>query len=809
MNLILYKGNNYYNRRIVRAINQEEYELELGFTPLAAVESLAFIQNDGITTSQIINYDHEYYGFGDYAIVYNTSQDIHSRWWVVKSTVIRNGQVKLDLLRDVIADWYDKVMTAPTFIKKGFPQSVNDPAIFNNEDMSYNQIKQNEYFIKDKTQCGWYVGYIPKKKKMGDTNIPVPGYSVAISNAYDTLEDYEYSQYTSSNPYIGNYTSITNNIYCYEDSFGASNNYVIGFDSSGIAKTPEVGDGYKAQSYFTEGILSKGTNTDRGFKLNTDRTLTILSRLNEIYNAAGTIGNWTNLSYPITGAHTETDTNNFFNSQNDRIISVGGITKRVKVGQTTITRTIDVDNSSGYGQNIFRLAEQVDVLNSTQTSGKVSSITFTSVAYYVSYENINIDETSYTIPANRTPTVDVPYDIFAIPAGPIRAFGDPYYSTPSNPDLSRRLAAAIANTLVSGQDAELYDIQYLPYCPLLDEFLYEGVVNNNALNLGDTIDLDFMVVAGTPTNWTMVIYASQSNFTKKISSNKIYTKKNVEDFKVENECDMYRLCSPNYNGQFEFSATMNGGVKAWNISFTCKPYTPYIKVAPDFGRLYGKDFGDARGLICGGDFSISQTNDAWRSYELQNKNYQVMFDRQIQNMRINNNIERHKDAVNAITGTVGGITTGMIGGNMLGHGKVGAIVGGATSAIGGVSDFILNERMRAENLTYAQDQFGYNLQNIQALPYSLTKVGSQNTDYKIWPFVEKYTCSETEKEALRSKLRWNGYTIERIGTIENFLNPNAEDTFIQGKLIRLELPERDSHIVDVINTELQTGVYIT
>lgn len=806
MNLILYKGNNYYNRRIVRAINQEEYELELGFTPLAAVESLAFIQNDGITTSQIINYDHESYGFGDYAIVYNTSQDIDSRWWVVKSTVIRNGQVRLDLLRDVIADWYDEIMTAPTFIKKGFPQSINDPAIFNNEDMSYNQIKQNEYFIKDETQCGWYVGYIPKKTKLGDTNISVPGYGVAVSNTYDTLEEYEYSQYTSSNPYIGDYTDIIHNIYVYvQNDFSGTTLYCAGFDDGGARKNPNV-SGYKTQIWTPDGVVVRDVNqssSPRGF-----RTLSGFLWGDDFWSQASTIGNWKKLSYSVTGAHTETDTNNFFNSQNDRVISVGGVTKRVKISQTTITRTVDAENGSGYGQNAFKLAAQTN-LSTTEFSGKVASITFSATAYYVSYEDVTVKDSSYKIPADRTPTADVPYDVFAIPAGPIRAFGEPYYSIPSNPDLSKRLASAIANTLVSGQDAELYDIQYLPYCPLADEFLYPGVIDNNSLNKGATIDVDFMTIADTPNNWTMVIYASQSSFTKKIDDYKIYTKNDVEGFKVDNECDIYRLCSPNYNGQFEFSATKNGGVKAWNISFTCKPFTPYIRIAPDFGRLYGKDFGDARGLICGGDFSISQTNDAWRSYELNNKNYQVMFDRQIQNMEVNNSIQRGLDITNAVVGTAGGGASGFMIGNVAGKGPlVGGITAGV-SAAAGIADIFLNERMRAEQMDYTKDQFGYQLQNIQALPYSLTKVGSQNTDYKVWPFVEKYTCSEIEKEALRSKLRWNGYTIERIGTIENFLNPNVEDTFIQGKLIRLELPERDSHIVDVINTELQTGVYIT
>ena len=114
-------------------------------------------------------------------------------------------------------------------------------------------------------------------------------------------------------------------------------------------------------------------------------------------------------------------------------------------------------------------------------------------------------------------------------------------------------------------------------------------------------------------------------------------------------------------------------------------------------------------------------------------------------------------------------------------------------------------------MSYARDQYGYNLQNIQALPYSLTKVGAINADFKIWPFVEKYGCSSSEENALRSKLLWNGFTVERIGLInvyKNKLDDNGDNgVFVQGKLIRLESDTADSRVADIINVELQSGVY--
>ena len=276
---------------------------------------------------------------------------------------------------------------------------------------------------------------------------------------------------------------------------------------------------------------------------------------------------------------------------------------------------------------------------------------------------------------------------------------------------------------------------------------------------------------------------------------------------------MYRLCSPNYNGQFEFSATKNGGVKGWNISCTYKPYTPYIKVSPIFGNLYGEDFGDARGLICGGDFSIGQTSDAWVGYELQNKNYQVMFDRQITNMEVNNAVQRKLEAWSIGAGALQGAASGAMGGGMAG-GVWGAVAGGAVGGLsslgGGFMDRKLNEELRQEQLSFAKDNFGYQLQNIQAMPYSLTKVGSQTADYKMFPFVEYYTCTDIEKEALRSKINWNGMTIMRIGEATSFLKFEEDDvgTFVQATPIRIEADRANDRMVASIKQELETGVYM-
>lgn len=102
--------------------------------------------------------------------------------------------------------------------------------------------------------------------------------------------------------------------------------------------------------------------------------------------------------------------------------------------------------------------------------------------------------------------------------------------------------------------------------------------------------------------------------------------------------------------------------------------------------------------------------------------------------------------------------------------------------------------------------FNYNLGNIQALPNSMTKTSPLTANFKFYPFIEKYDCTNTEKQALINKLYYNGMTIMRIGTMSEFIQDTP--TYIKGKLIRLENTDEDYHVINSIAGELNKGVFI-
>lgn len=256
---------------------------------------------------------------------------------------------------------------------------------------------------------------------------------------------------------------------------------------------------------------------------------------------------------------------------------------------------------------------------------------------------------------------------------------------------------------------------------------------------------------------------------------------------------------------FEFSVAKNKGVDFFNVSFTYKPYSPYIHVAPNFKGLYGDDFGDARGLICNGDFSISMMNSAWEQYEINNKNFQNIFNTQIKTMDENNKLNLISQGIaTPINAAATGVTVGALGG-----GVAGGIAAGIGSLAGGIADIGLGQAMYQNNRQAQIDLFNYNLQNIRARPDTLTKISAYNINNKYFPFVEYYSCTDVEKDALKNKIKYEGMTVMAIGKIEDYLEELTNDyNYFKGQLIQCGDISEDYHIVDALAVELERGIYL-
>lgn len=791
--IYLLQFNNYYNRQVKKYDELGPYLNELflckGFLNKNPIPNVNFIPNDGIQTKQVINWDGNN---PDYLLVVENNEII-SRWFVIESVRNLKGQFELTLYRDTVADYYDQILNATMFIEKGYVP-YSDSAFFNDENMTFNQIKTDEFLLKDNTQTAWIVGYCAEADSgvTGESikygGIPIPDYEIGVIEDWDYYELYEQEGVVAED-----INSLTMNLNLNNGRNNLPYSYIeaksidlIKFTSIDNKETDSTVENYGIYLY------DSGQELFQTY-LNEIYNLTLSSNLkNRILDQFG----YTNYSY------------NELKELNNKILKVG-TDKYYRIYVNTsggdITRTIKSNTVVG--------TELTETISSAQNiHGTPNDYTFQ--VSIKSYEvAINLKEITFnqgfttTLPATRRRLLDAPYCMFCIPYGNFTfTKEDLDYEVEELNSLSLGMGIATALGGLTGS-TKFYDLQLLPYCPI------EWIRNNgNNLNIDDIPDE--IVFKENTDSKTILFFAKESSGSFNITYN-YYLDSNAIRGKVNYLTTTWRLCSPNYNGIFEFNAYKNSSIRYINVDYTYKPHQPYIHLNPNFYRLYGKDFDDARGLICGGDFSLPVLDNAWIDYQISNKNFQNIFNRQIENMEINNRIQRRLDEINALTGAVGGVTSGAMAGVIAGGGVYGAVVGGITGGLtsyaAGQADIQMNQSLRNEAIDYTKDQFGYQLQNIQALPDALTRVSSFNKNNKLFPFMEVYNATEEEREALKNKLIYNGMTIMRIGKLKDYVikKPSTIDYgYFKGQIIRLEDIGDDFHVSNTIASELNKGVYI-
>ena len=427
-----------------------------------------------------------------------------------------------------------------------------------------------------------------------------------------------------------------------------------------------------------------------------------------------------------------------------------------------------------------------------------------------------------TIPTAIKYARGCPYAIFYMPYETFTWYADNTLTNGvSQPaEVSLGLAGEISRKF-SGAGI-LLDLQVLPFCPQInigyDGGYRSGYVPTFNIEIkkdaagGGTETAGYMgLITATP-HTSGTIYKKAGGKGTPLSNAKLEI--TVTDIKKDSSTQTARIVSPNGNGVWEFvpakQVFANGAVTGFEFNMTCKPYQPFIKVEPAFGRLYGNDYQDARGMICTGDFSLPQVSDAWTTYQIQNKNYEGMFNRQIESLDLQQKWAERTDIANAITGAVSGVAGGAMSGALVGGGVgavVGGVVGAAGSAVGGAMDIYANKELRADQRGAMIDQYNMSLGNIRAMPSTVTKLGSVLADQPLVPYLEIYDCTDQEKTNFDIYLSLKSYNISRYGKFSDYVKPTGR-TFLKGTFVRLNGISDDSHYLAAIADEVKQGFYI-
>lgn len=763
--LYFLKYNDYYNRQakgspdLLEYLDCKTYELT----------TTAFNPRDGANTFHVLNVD-DGVKF-DYMVrtIEDAPEAVEDRWFVVDRHYTRAGQCTVYLRRDFLADYANEIHKATLLMQRGsLPQT--SPMLYNSEGFTFNQIKKSEILLKDRGATAWAAFYLAPNF-FGE-----PAEDKALNLAGDIAYDYAFATtdallaaFPGSNldgglePSATGYTAPA--IHFDSDNPSASEPYNAKWTISPTAgvsyelqgsmtaasykiATPRLID---ARSYFTanmptDAALVDALTADRGtvdgdLLLNADQTVARVGSgdIYKYYALAVARQPSTSITYtPTSGDETYT------------------------IAEALQSGSIAAGIATGTPSGTYTITAQVDSV----------------VAVWLEVPT----ESTITLPATA-PLPDAPYYIALMPWDSIQYIkpGGGDYIT-SSPTLTRKAVTAFAKQFGS----YVYDIQLLPYFP------DPAFVGTNKISF---IDSDAGAVAFADQGNTFVYFAKRQTFSVSLN----YSVPMWDNRKVQDATQLVRICSPNYAAAFDVSAAKNGGIQQFRADCTYKPYQPYIHVAPHWGGLYGTDFGDPRGLICSGDFSLPIVSDAWTEYQINNKNYQLMFDRQVETM----DIKRGTVRANELFGALSGVRGGAVSGAQIGGGY-GAAVGAALSVAGGIADIAISETMYQREREDIIKSQAWQLGNIQARPETLTKVGALNANNKVFPVVEIYEASDAEIDAFAAYVERRGCRLGIVGGIDTYRT--GATNFIQGELLHINTGE-DAKIADEIARELALGAY--
>lgn len=837
---------NYTNRVEHRLETYDDYILAVGAgNSFGPFNKINFKNRDGITTSQVVNLPKGTENFKpNYLLVLKeNTDDIVSRWFVTESYETRAYQFNLSLVRDIIADNWETVLDTPSVVSRGWARvgsGTNSP-IFNSEGFSCSQVKQTEHLLKDKTGSAWVVAYI----KNYDTD-PAP-------ETPDEITFYSSPGNTKSEPesVTAMFEGTAATGYAYDRQMADRKIVTHCVDMSGttpgaiyaVPYTMDDSHGYRASEitvpspsseygWYFDGFAPTG-NYWTAFNTAVKR----LMSSNQLWESVDTSFDNKELT---AGRPWNDEVDQYIGQKFYDPASKPYVLGRVEIPSKFLVRTSAAD-IEWWSEKIGHIIKQADVagdLVSQSTVGvkepfgaatadyiELELMTYTYVRQYV-----GLSEDKVTLALNHANLTDRPWSMCAVPVDAINIVNR---SVPTTPGVAKAFASALSEQL----GEKVLDVQLLPYCPCPD------FISGNAISLtGLSEHVDYEWIKSGNNIVTILLWARNCSSRIQIPFTRYNLPDDPVEFKLEQETKLYRLTAPNYSSSWEFSICKNRGLYAFDVDFTYEPYNSYLRVAPHFGGLYGANFGDSRGLIISCDTSLPKISDNWVNYQLQNANYQKVFDRQIKTQEIGIALAGFNAAADiAMTGlSIGSGINGLKAGakalsmnkaaddnaDMMNlqdasfalaqnQAKYDAKLGQLRSNVafsslqGGIEAIndLSNLGMQIRSMEDAKFNHEMNISNIKAQPQTITQIGAFNVNNKLFPVLEVYDATESEKDNIREFIKYRSMNIGRTATIRDYLSDNPR-TWIEAALIDTFSYNGDSHELAYLKNELQKGVFI-
>lgn len=815
----IYAFHNYDDRRFIPASQLSDH-VELS---APGWQVMNFNYGDGVNTTQVVGTKEV--PFSSMANYLVCTENLKSTYWfIIRSEYLRGNEFRLTLRRDVLQE----IGLTTFLVKRGYVDYRND-LIFNAEGMTFDKILTERAEITDRTLSPWYVAYLSKDFTNGGNQ--TISFDTVTSDADITLNylsEWEYYdnintpvkfvdaidlEYKIGWIYIRGENTLYSTAWCGARVAQYSTSQIALHDSQAAPNVPsEIKNPLMAGSSV---IVDRVSAANEYFAKNCVSGA-YASMMNALKQGMtyGAYFDSSDRSYQMQMLDGKTlydiNANKYY-----RIKVTTGSSGVFRIGaspyatytspmQTIMNSALTTMRAQGYWSNVQPSSSakwydwQLATIRYTP-----KTITLTEIAAVTESDSI-------TITTNHAKTNDAPYDVLCFPARDVVTF---YKNNSQFCTTSEKKAQALASALCALPTTQVYDVQLLPFAPI--EAAKLGYPRNGCVRCDD---LSENVHYFTNSAKTLLAYISSSSVYKDTtllcdmekgrSTTKLLSV--TGGYKRSSECDMWRLCSPNMATAWDFNAAKMDGFGTFTMGMECKPNTPFVQVVPSFERLYGKRYDDTRGLICSGEFSLSRTSSEWNEYELRNKNYQLQFNREIENLSLSQNVEREQQkwsiAAGVVSSAFGGASSAGLSFGGVGAGIAGGLMMGGLSAAGGIRDYQISEKLRNEAQSFKKDMFSMSIENIQAVPRSLTNVSPRNPRNKGCVMIEYYTASDEQINAFLDYIQWYGMTINRVSRTLDAYAKDGEEVFIQARLIRT-LWSFDATFYDAINEELERGIY--
>ena len=586
------KFNNYYNRTI-KLPNKHKVS-DFSSYIVGQLQHVNFNPNDGVFTKvdQLVERPE-----ADYVIYTEDNDNIVSRWFLMDSTRLTSGFWQCSLQRDLIADHYQEVLNADTFIEKAtLPDS--SPLIFNKESIGVNQIKTSQELIKDESGAAWIVGYLDRKYEGG--TLSLASVNIVPDVTVDNLDSWDYLKYT-------NFSSHREDCYGYVAAQDFIMEVVV---DDGTAY--QTWKNWEAEALTSTNVLDPPTS----YVSRTDDLLAYISahatELNDIVDRYKDLYTTKFLTPATYNDIRDLNGKILYDTQNNKYYKI-----YTQFGFLIDKSKVDEDKSGQYLytylNNTFN-TEALKISGGNPTYRLDSQISLC----YMRLEEVTGTISTHTVempaPANRLHCKDAPFDMFCIPFVDNKFVNNSATTFGADMKTNKIGYLAMVQSIAQQLGTNLYDLQLLPFSPVTGINYYSTANGDKFIDL-NTKDLKRYTIVkdNSGKNYMPLIWCTASS--GNLTTSTYCGPRGYRNKKVDNECKMYRIVSGNYSATFEynpekFMTNAAGDFTGLNVDFTYLPYQPFIRIAPKFTGLYGSEYHDARGLILSGDFSLMYLSDA-------------------------------------------------------------------------------------------------------------------------------------------------------------------------------------------------------